>query len=541
MLRCYLMNILMKDLKEQSPKSYAEAVGFPELIELNLKFVQSEEVNGIQVAKFTKDDVVEQSRYWDSAMILCVLGANPPIDVIKGFIARMWKMYPIDEVSVLKEGQFIVMFQKEEDRDEVIKRKYYYFDNKPVLVQKWKPGKKVDITELKDIPIWIQLPDLDIKYWSLTGLSKLGSLIGKPIKRDKATATRMKYAYARIQVEVGVYQEFPKTITFINEEDRYGTQRKLWCKYSRVGGNPVTWEEIRDFKECMQINGLEELPAEGAQFTWSNRQGVGRRIYSRIDRAVINIEWIAQSRAKLIIKEEGMSDHTPLLIKLWKQDKGGHRFRFCDMWTMDPNFSNLVKENWEKCVQGRSMYQLVKKLKILKTQFKSLNREKFGNIIQRCDIVRNELYAVQHEIKGDINNELLINKEKQLIQQLNWNLRASYLLKCQQAKQEWILEGDQNSRLFHAWVRKRQIQNHITTIYNKRGELVEGMEDVTRVVLQYFQEALGTTELKEIEEMLARCKSKERNLRAATFNSCCYAIWRSVSQFESDRNQTNVQ
>ncbi|VFQ80126.1 unnamed protein product [Cuscuta campestris] len=51
-----------KDLKEQSPKSYAEAVGFPELIELDLKFVQSEEVNGIQVAKFTKDDVVEQSR-----------------------------------------------------------------------------------------------------------------------------------------------------------------------------------------------------------------------------------------------------------------------------------------------------------------------------------------------------------------------------------------------------------------------------------------------------------------------------------------------
>ncbi|VFR03200.1 unnamed protein product [Cuscuta campestris] len=142
-----------KDLKEQSLKSYAEAVGFPKPIELDLKFVQSKEVSGIQVAKFTKDDVVEQSRYWDSAMILCVLGANPPIDVIKCFIVRMWKMYPIDEVSLLKEGQFIVMFQKEEDRDEVIKRKYYYFDNKLVLVWKWKPGKKVDITELKDIPI----------------------------------------------------------------------------------------------------------------------------------------------------------------------------------------------------------------------------------------------------------------------------------------------------------------------------------------------------------------------------------------------------
>ncbi|VFQ59412.1 unnamed protein product [Cuscuta campestris] len=216
---------------DNSPKSYAKAVGKPEPIELDLKFMQFEEVNGTQVAKFTKEDIVEESRYWDSGMILCVLGANPPLDVIKGYIARMWKIYPIDEVYALKEGQFIVQFQKEENRDEVIKRKYYYFDNKPVLVQKWKPGKKVDITELKDIPIWIQFPDLDIKYWSLTGLSKLGSLIGKPIKRDKATATRMKFAYARIQVEVGVYQDFPKTVTYINEEERVITQQVTyeWC------------------------------------------------------------------------------------------------------------------------------------------------------------------------------------------------------------------------------------------------------------------------------------------------------------------------
>ncbi|VFQ67185.1 unnamed protein product [Cuscuta campestris] len=89
-----------------------------------------------------------------------------------------------------------------EDMKEAIKRKYYYFDNKPVLVQQWKPEKKINLEELINIPIWVLFPDLDVKYWSLSGLSKLGSLIRKRVKRDKATAKKTKFAYARIQIEV---------------------------------------------------------------------------------------------------------------------------------------------------------------------------------------------------------------------------------------------------------------------------------------------------------------------------------------------------
>ncbi|VFQ98551.1 unnamed protein product [Cuscuta campestris] len=209
-------------------KTYAEVVGDQDAMQMGLTFVQATEISGTRVAKFSKEDILEPSRYWDAAMILCILGANPPLEVVKGFVSRIWNMYHIDEVSVLKEGQFIVMFQKEEDRDEVIKRKYYYFDNKPTLVQKWR---HVDVTELRDIPIWVKFPDLDMRYWSLTGLSKLGSLIGKPVRRDKATVERSKHAYARILVEVGVYQEFPQQITYVTEEERVLTQDVVyeWC------------------------------------------------------------------------------------------------------------------------------------------------------------------------------------------------------------------------------------------------------------------------------------------------------------------------
>ncbi|RAL50899.1 hypothetical protein DM860_005255 [Cuscuta australis] len=105
----------------------------------------------------------------------------------------------------------------------------------------------------------------------------------------------------------------------------------LSCE-DRIGGNPVTWEEIREFKECIQDNGLEELPSEGAMFTWSNKQGHGKRIFSKLDRALTNVEWALQYNSKVIIIEEGLSYHSPLFINNWKQEKK-HNFRFCDMWT----------------------------------------------------------------------------------------------------------------------------------------------------------------------------------------------------------------
>ncbi|RAL47695.1 hypothetical protein DM860_012320 [Cuscuta australis] len=213
---------------KQKQLSYAEVVEGVATSQVNLSFIPADVVNGQLVATLTVDDVIEGCGEWDKALLCCVLGANPPVDVIKGFVNRIWREYRIEDVSFLKEGQYIVHFQMEEDRDEVAKRSYYFFDNKPMYVRKWSPDCKVNVNELKDVPIWIQFPNLNMRYWSLSGLSKLGSIIGKPIKRDKATAMRAKWGYARIQLEVQVQQEFPDLLSFINEEGRVITQEVVY-------------------------------------------------------------------------------------------------------------------------------------------------------------------------------------------------------------------------------------------------------------------------------------------------------------------------
>ncbi|RAL46971.1 hypothetical protein DM860_016605 [Cuscuta australis] len=207
-----------KDLESRMKKgSYAEVLEGKEKIEYGLTYIKSEEINGQYLARMSRDDLIKDLGFWDQAHI--------------------------------------------EERDEILKRKYYYFDNKPVYVQAWSPRNQIDITELKDVPIWVQFPGLNMKYWSLTGLSKLGSIIGKPVRRDRATAVRAKWGFARIQVEVHVQQEFPYIVHFADEEGRvisqsveYEWKPTICAKCNRMGH---TREECR--KNWREKQGKESL------------------------------------------------------------------------------------------------------------------------------------------------------------------------------------------------------------------------------------------------------------------------------------------
>ncbi|XP_020245418.1 uncharacterized protein LOC109823554 [Asparagus officinalis] len=61
-----------------------------------------------------------------------------------------------------------------------------------------------DIEKFQDFsyPMWVQFPRLKLNLWSSTRISKIASLIGKPITTDKLTATRQRLSYARVLVEV---------------------------------------------------------------------------------------------------------------------------------------------------------------------------------------------------------------------------------------------------------------------------------------------------------------------------------------------------
>ncbi|XP_074299615.1 uncharacterized protein LOC141630755 [Silene latifolia] len=58
----------------------------------------------------------------------------------------------------------------------------------------------------------------------------------------------------------------------------------------RVGGNTPSGE-IKPFRRCVADCGVVEIAVVGALYTWNNKQKPEERIYSRIDRFLVNKAW----------------------------------------------------------------------------------------------------------------------------------------------------------------------------------------------------------------------------------------------------------
>ncbi|KAJ8436173.1 hypothetical protein Cgig2_034201 [Carnegiea gigantea] len=139
----------------------------------DLKFIPTRTINGVKCSKLEKEDVEAEIEYWQQAVLWSVLGANPPFEVIKGFINRIWASMDIDKII--------------HDKQTVEKRGVYFVDSKPFFVKGWNPEMDVHTETIQSLPLWVQFPDLDVKYWGTESLSKLGSVLGIPIKTDRFT------------------------------------------------------------------------------------------------------------------------------------------------------------------------------------------------------------------------------------------------------------------------------------------------------------------------------------------------------------------
>ena len=100
-----------------------------------LKFVPSPNINGIRCGKIEKSDVLDEITYWQNAVLCSVMGANPPFEVMKGFFNRIWGKFAIDRIIYVRKGVFLVHFSHQQDKIQVEKRGFYFFDSKPMLVK----------------------------------------------------------------------------------------------------------------------------------------------------------------------------------------------------------------------------------------------------------------------------------------------------------------------------------------------------------------------------------------------------------------------
>lgn len=169
-----------------------------------------------KLVKIDKFDIEEEIRYWETVVVCFVVGTNPPLHVIDGFVQRIWKDLELDTIGMVDKGVYIVRMKSCESREKAYESNGVLFDNKPFVIKSWTPKMSTDKNSLSSMPVWIQLPKLKAEYRSEASLKKIADIVAKVIKIDNATRKKARLRFARVLVEMNTIDDFSDEIHFTN-------------------------------------------------------------------------------------------------------------------------------------------------------------------------------------------------------------------------------------------------------------------------------------------------------------------------------------
>jgi len=132
---------------------------------------------------------------------------------------------------------------------------------------------------------------------------------------------------------------------------------------------------IEDFQQWSDSNNLIHLNTRGASYTWSNGRKGRFNIQRRLDRVVVNHNWINSCLSSNVCTLTKLrSDHYPLLFEFHNQNINyTSSFKFMKAWTEHPDCFNLVTQSWNTNIVGCPMFILTQKMKLLKENLKTWN------------------------------------------------------------------------------------------------------------------------------------------------------------------------
>ncbi|XP_020243302.1 uncharacterized protein LOC109821533 [Asparagus officinalis] len=262
----------------------------------------------------------------------------------------------------------------------------------------------------------------------------------------------------------------------------------------KLGGSQLSEADTKDFRDFIEVSLLTHLKTLGCFFTWNNKQNAESRVWSRLDRALVNDEWISSYSASHVeFLLPNFSDHSPAQISIYDDSTQGKKpFKFFKMWTNHPSYEAAVSDIWKVPIQGCKMFSICKKLKMLKGSLKDLNKKHFYNIGEQVQRAKIALENTQRDLQAQPLNPVLIAQEKECISKYNRLLDCELSFHQQKARINWNIHGDRCTRFFHNITKSRNHNNRVVILYNNLGEKITEAEGIVEELLSFYKNLMGT-------------------------------------------------
>ncbi|XP_052623751.1 uncharacterized protein LOC128129111 [Lactuca sativa] len=194
---------------------------------------------------------------------------------------------------------------------------------------------------------------------------------------------------------------------------------------------------VEDFVDCLSFIEVEDLKSYGFQFTWNKTPMGNMGLLKKLDR----------------VMEESLP---------------------------------LVKEVWDKNIDGFFMFKVTQKLKILKKHCREMCNKYWG-AGKRIQKLRKDLECKQQDIDNNPFDCKIREEHANILLDINIACNDEEKLLAQHAKIKWLQDGDNNSKFFHKIVKSRGISNRIQMVLNEDGRWVSGKAMIEKVAVDMIR------------------------------------------------------
>ncbi|XP_022876956.1 uncharacterized protein LOC111395190 [Olea europaea var. sylvestris] len=264
----------------------------------------------------------------------------------------------------------------------------------------------------------------------------------------------------------------------------------------------------------MATVGLDDLKFEGYLYTWTSKR-VSDPTLKKLDCVLVNSMWEDKfhgSVAKFLTA--GVSDHSPMVVKLAELPRRKIPFRFFDFWMGHPDIIPLVAQVWGEAVVGTPMFCLCSKLKKLKLALKHFNKEHFSKLPTRVTQARTDIEHVQCLIQHSPLDSSLHREEARLQKEFCELSRAEEGFLRQKSRVKWLNLGDQNTAFFFKVLKSHYGKSKMVSICKDDGTRVEEPHEISEVIVAFYQNLLGQQSSGESLDMDLLRKALPKNNKA---------------------------
>jgi hypothetical protein len=202
------------------------------------KLIHFSGISNSKSCSLLEEDLDDHYAVWKTCLIGYVAGKYPGFKALNNIISSTWHCNAT--LTIHASGWLIYKFNNVDDKMAVLGGGPYLVYGRPLLLRPMPEFFDFSSAEMTRVPVWIKLPNLPLSCWSPRSLSKIASVLGKPLQSDRLTSSLSRLSYARVLVEVNLMDDLPPSFQFklpngdiLTQSVEYETLPKF-CKHCKV-------------------------------------------------------------------------------------------------------------------------------------------------------------------------------------------------------------------------------------------------------------------------------------------------------------------